>query len=67
VTRLASALAVATILIGWVVAQYQYLLPPELTIDVAARGPPTPVALHVALGSIVVVPARAMYQSFQLA
>jgi cytochrome bd-type quinol oxidase subunit 2 len=51
--------AVATILIGWAVAQYPYLLLPYLTIEQAARGEATLVAMTVALvlGSLVLVPS----------
>jgi cytochrome d ubiquinol oxidase subunit II len=57
--RVTSALAVATILIGWAVAQYPYLLLPYLTIEEAARGRATLVAMTVALilGSVILVPA----------
>jgi cytochrome bd ubiquinol oxidase subunit II len=68
--RLASALAVATVLIGWAAAQYPYVLPPALTIDQAARGTPTLVAMLVALvvGSVVLVPALIyLYVLFQRA
>jgi cytochrome d ubiquinol oxidase subunit II len=66
--RLASALAVATVLIGWAAAQYPYVLPPALTIDQAARGTPTLVAMLVALlvGGVVLVPALIyLYVLFQ--
>ena len=59
VARVTSALAVATILIGWAVAQYPYLLLPYLTIEQAARGRSTLVAMTVVLilGSLLLVPA----------
>ena len=59
VARLTSSVAVATILIGWAVAQYPYLLLPYLTIEEAARGRATLVAMTVVLvlGSLVLVPA----------
>ncbi len=66
--RLASALAVAAILVGWAVAQYPYLLPPALTIDEAARGEPTLLATLVVLvvGSLILVPALVyLYRLFQ--
>src|SRR5439155_679214 len=68
--RLASALAVATVLVGWAAAQYPYVLPPALTIDQAARGTPTLVAMLVALvvGGAVLVPALIyLYVLFQRA
>ena len=57
--RLSSALAVTTILIGWAAAQYPYVLPPSLTIEEAARGRATLLAMLVSLvlGSLVLVPA----------
>jgi cytochrome bd ubiquinol oxidase subunit II len=66
--RVASAVAVATVLIGWAVAQYPYVLPPALTIEAAARGRPTLVATLVALiaGALVLVPALLyLYALFQ--
>jgi cytochrome d ubiquinol oxidase subunit II len=57
--RLSSSVAVATILIGWAVGQYPYLLLPYLTIEEAARGRATLVAMTVVLvvGSLLLVPA----------
>jgi cytochrome bd-type quinol oxidase subunit 2 len=66
--RVASAVAVATILIGWAVAQYPYVLLPDLTIAEAARGRATLVAMLVALvvGSLVLLPALVyLYVLFQ--
>jgi cytochrome bd ubiquinol oxidase subunit II len=66
--RLASALAVTAILVGWAVAQYPYLLLPELTIEEAAGGRATLVAMLVALvgGSLILVPALVyLYVLFQ--
>jgi cytochrome d ubiquinol oxidase subunit II len=66
--RIASAVAVATVLVGWAVAQYPYVLPPALTIEAAARGRPTLVAMLVALiaGALVLVPALIyLYTLFQ--
>jgi cytochrome d ubiquinol oxidase subunit II len=68
--RLTSALAVATILIGWAAAQYPYILPPQLTIDDAASGQATLVAMLVSLilGSILLVPSLIyLYRLFQRA
>lgn len=70
VARISSAFAVAAILVGWAVAQYPYLLPPELTIEAAARGRATLVAMAVALvaGAVVLVPALVyLYVLFQRA
>jgi cytochrome d ubiquinol oxidase subunit II len=66
--RAASALAVTAILVGWAVAQYPYLLPPEVTIEEAAGARTTLVALLVALmaGAVVLIPALAyLYVLFQ--
>jgi cytochrome d ubiquinol oxidase subunit II len=66
--RIASALAVSAILAGWAVAQYPYLLLPEVTIEEAARGRATLVAMLVALvgGAVVLVPALVyLYVLFQ--
>jgi cytochrome d ubiquinol oxidase subunit II len=68
--RISSSVAVATILIGWAAAQYPYVLPPELTIEEAARGRATLVAMLVSLviGSLVLVPALYyLYSLFQRA
>jgi cytochrome d ubiquinol oxidase subunit II len=66
--RAASAVAVTAILVGWAVAQYPYVLVPELTIEEAATGRATLVAMLVALvaGSLVLVPALVyLYVLFQ--
>lgn len=66
--RLASALAVAAILVGWAVGQYPYALLPYLTIEEAARSRPTLIAMAVALvvGGLLVVPALVyLYRLFQ--
>ena len=70
VARVTSALAVATILLGWAVAQYPYLLLPDLTIEDAAAGRPTLVAMLVSLvlGALLLVPALVyLYRLFQRA
>jgi cytochrome d ubiquinol oxidase subunit II len=66
--RLASALAVAAILAGWAFAQYPYVLVPEVTIEEAATGRATLVAMLVALvgGAVLLVPALVyLYVLFQ--
>ncbi len=68
--RLVSALAVTSILVGWAVSQYPYLLPPTRTVDQAAAGRPTLLALLIALsvGAVVLIPALAyLYTLFQRA
>ena len=70
VARVTSAIAVATILVGWAVAQYPYLLPPTLTIEEGAAGQATLVAMLVSLviGSLLLVPALVyLYRLFQRA
>ncbi|MGD9528001.1 cytochrome d ubiquinol oxidase subunit II [Pseudonocardia sp.] len=66
--RITGAAAVATILLGWAAAQYPYVLLPYLTVEEAARGRATLVAMTVVLvcGSLVLVPALLyMYRLFQ--
>jgi len=68
--RLASALAVSAILVGWAVAQYPYILVPEVTIEEAATGRATLQAMLAALvlGSLILVPALVyLYVLFQRA
>ena len=66
--RISSSLAVAAILVGWAAAQYPYVLPPTLTIEEAARGRATLVAMLVSLvvGSLLLVPSLYyLYSLFQ--
>ncbi|RKT55730.1 cytochrome d ubiquinol oxidase subunit II [Saccharothrix australiensis] len=66
--RIASAVAVAAILVGWAVGQYPYVLLPELTVEEAATGRSTLLALLIALavGALVLVPALVyLYVLFQ--
>jgi cytochrome d ubiquinol oxidase subunit II len=66
--RLASSLAVTTILVGWAVAQYPYILVPDVTIEEAASGRATLQATLVALGvgAVILVPALVyLYRLFQ--
>jgi len=68
--RVTSAVAVAAILLGWAAAQYPYVLLPDLTIDDAAAGEATLVAMLVSLiiGSCLLVPALVyLYRLFQRA
>jgi cytochrome d ubiquinol oxidase subunit II len=70
VARITSAVAVATILVGWAVAQYPFLLLPYLTVQEAARNRATLLAMTVTLvlGSLILVPALVyMYRLFQRA
>jgi cytochrome bd-type quinol oxidase subunit 2 len=66
--RLASSLAVSAILVGWAVAQYPYILVPDMTIEEAATGRATLQAMLVALGvgAVFLVPALVyLYVLFQ--
>src|SRR3712207_3752930 len=66
--RAASGLAVTAILVGWAVAQYPYVLVPEVTVEEAARGRATLVAMLVALGAgaVVLLPSLVyLYVLFQ--
>jgi cytochrome d ubiquinol oxidase subunit II len=66
--RLASSLAVTTILVGWAVAQYPFILVPDVTIEAAATGRATLQAMLVALavGAVFLVPSLAyLYVLFQ--
>jgi cytochrome d ubiquinol oxidase subunit II len=57
--RWSSAVAVAAITVGWVLAQDPYLLPPELTLDEAAASDATLATLLIGmgLGAVVLVPS----------
>jgi len=66
--RVTSASAVTAILVGWAVAQYPYVLVPDVTIEEAARGRATLIAMLVALvgGALVLLPALTyLYVLFQ--
>ena len=66
--RAASGLAVTAILVGWAVAQYPYVLVPEVTVEEAARGRATLVAMLVALGAgaVLLLPSLVyLYVLFQ--
>ncbi|MGH3811112.1 MAG: cytochrome d ubiquinol oxidase subunit II, partial [Pseudonocardiaceae bacterium] len=57
--RVAAALAVITVIWGWAVAQYPYLLQPELTVQAAAAPETTLRAMLISLvvGAILIVPS----------
>jgi cytochrome d ubiquinol oxidase subunit II len=68
--RAASGLAVTAILVGWAVAQYPYVLVPDVTIEEAAGGRSTLTAMLVALvaGGAILLPALVyLYSLFQRA
>jgi cytochrome d ubiquinol oxidase subunit II len=59
---------VTSILVGWALGQYPYLLLPALTVDEAASGRATLLALLIALavGAVILVPALGyLYTLFQ--
>ena len=60
--RVTAAAAVAAVVVGWALAQRPLLLPPGLSIDEAAAGHSTLVALAVVAGisAVVLVPALAL-------
>jgi cytochrome d ubiquinol oxidase subunit II len=66
--RVSAAAAVATIVVGWAVAQSPYLLPAEMTIDEAAAGGATLKALlaSVAAGALVLAPSLYLLYSLVL-
>jgi cytochrome d ubiquinol oxidase subunit II len=66
--RVSATVAVAAVVVGWGLAQYPYLLVPDLTIDQAAAAPATLQALLAVLlvGSALLLPALVfMYRLFQ--
>ncbi|MCW3006647.1 MAG: cytochrome d ubiquinol oxidase subunit [Solirubrobacterales bacterium] len=68
VARWSAAAAVASIVVGWGVAQSPYLLPGELTLDDAAAPHATLVALTIAIGVglCFLVPSLALLYRFVL-
>ncbi|GIF73626.1 cytochrome d ubiquinol oxidase subunit II [Asanoa siamensis] len=60
--RIAAALAVAAVIVGWAVAQRPYLLPTTVTIEDAAANDTTLIALIVSLavGAVVLFPSLAL-------
>jgi cytochrome d ubiquinol oxidase subunit II len=66
--RIAAALAVTAVVWGWGAGQYPYVLQPLLTIDAAAAGRATLIAMLVSLlvGGAILVPALIyLYMLFQ--
>ena len=57
--RVTSAAAVTAIVVGWVLAQDPYLLPPRLTLEQAAASDATltAVVISVAIGMVLLVPS----------
>jgi cytochrome d ubiquinol oxidase subunit II len=57
--RVSAAGAVAAIVVGWVLAQSPYVLPPELTLEEAAASDATlsAVVIGVAAGMVILVPS----------
>ncbi len=68
VARVAAALAVTAVIWGWAVAQYPYLLQPQLTIAAAAAPQATLRAMLISLvaGAVLLVPSLAfLFALFQ--
>jgi cytochrome bd ubiquinol oxidase subunit II len=66
--RVAAAAAVTAVIWGWALAQYPYLLRPQLTIDAAAATRSVLLATLITLGAgaVVLIPAVSwLYASFQ--
>jgi cytochrome d ubiquinol oxidase subunit II len=57
--RVSAAAAVAAIVVGWLLAQKPYILPPDLTLDQAKASDATlsAVVIGIALGMIILVPS----------
>lgn len=66
--RYSAAAAVGCVTVGWAFAQSPYLLPDELTLEQAAAGDTTLVAvlISVAVGMILLVPSLYLLYSFVL-
>jgi cytochrome d ubiquinol oxidase subunit II len=65
--RVSAAGAVAAIVVGWALAQEPYLLPGQVTVDAAAAGHSTLVALVISMGAGALVLAPSLwllYSSF---
>ncbi len=65
--RPAAALAVGAVVCGWALAQYPYLLPPDLTVQAAAAPAGTEAAELVVVGLIVVLVVPSFVLLFWLA
>ncbi len=65
--RIAAVVAVATVVAGWGVAQYPWILVDEMTIDQAAGAPATLVGLLVAAGLATVLVVPPLIYLFSLA
>jgi len=66
--RYSAAAAVGCVIVGWAIAQSPYLLPNELTLDQAAAGDTTLIALliSVAVGMLFLVPSLYLLYSLVL-
>jgi cytochrome d ubiquinol oxidase subunit II len=67
-SRVTGAAAVAAIIAGWAFAQRPYILPPELTIDEAAAGHSTLIAIVVSaiVAALLLIPSLALLYSLFL-
>lgn len=68
IARYTSTVAVGAIVVGWALAQRPFFLPQHLTLEQAAAGEPTLVALLVCIGIalLVLVPSLALLYSLVL-
>jgi cytochrome bd ubiquinol oxidase subunit II len=64
--RVSAAAAVASIVVGWVLAQRPYVLPPHLTLDEAAASDATLTAVVVAVGFGTLVLGPALWLLYRL-
>jgi cytochrome d ubiquinol oxidase subunit II len=64
--RVTAAAAVAAIIVGWVLAQDPYVLPPTMTLDEAAANDATLTAVVVAVGVGMVVLAPSLWLLYRL-
>lgn len=66
--RVTAAVAVASIIAGWALAQRPFILPPSLTVDEAAAGHDTLIAIVVSAGiaAVLLVPSLALLFGLQL-
>jgi cytochrome bd ubiquinol oxidase subunit II len=64
--RVTAAGAVAAIVVGWVLAQSPYVLPPELTLDEAAASDATLAAVVIAVGAGMVILVPSLWWLYRL-
>jgi cytochrome d ubiquinol oxidase subunit II len=64
--RVTAAGAVAAIVVGWVLAQSPYVLPPELTLNEAAASDATLAAVVIAVGAGMVILVPSLWWLYRL-